>query len=47
MHLVHLALVTQEAATVGEALQLLAACNEALVRAVMLVHVLAVIESAM
>lgn len=47
MHLVHLTLMAQEAAAVCEALQLLTAWHKALVRAVMLVHVLAVIESAL
>lgn len=42
MHLVHLALVTQESTAVREALELLASFDGALVRAVVLVHVLAV-----
>jgi hypothetical protein len=42
MHLVHLALVPQETATVREALQLLATFDVALVGPVMLVHVFAV-----
>jgi hypothetical protein len=43
MHLVHLALMAEEASTVGEALQLLAALDIALVRSVVLVHVFALI----
>ena len=42
MHLVHLALVTQQSAAIGEALQLLTTLYIALVRAVMLVHMLAI-----
>lgn len=41
VHLVHLALVTKKTATVGKTLELLAALYIALVRPVVLVHVLA------
>lgn len=41
MHLVHFALVAQEPAAVGEALQLLAALDVAFVGTVVLVHVFA------
>ena len=42
MQLVHLALVTQESTAVREALELLASFDGALIRAVVLVHVLAI-----